>query len=446
MLQKRLIKVTVIFFLFIILFTLISRIAEGLTIPRVVVTQPERMSIEHEITAMGRVGFAQERAVSSLAEQVVDAVAVSIGQNVVEGELLYIVNGTHLSSNIQKKEEEILVLELQIEQASSSNSVLNQRYNMELNQAREEYDRVVERENKAVFQLEQELKEVERLYEEYEKEPEKFSEMTKEMLQELIREKQDSYERGIENRNESISNVKDILDRAAIQAGKDTTVEQISIQLTQLERELSEWKALQEIEGNIYSEYSGIITEINIQAGSITTGISDILIGDYSTGVEIVASFEEENRNYLERGGKVVLYEGEQIIRNGDTEIFLIQGIFSNKEDSTLTDITVEIPPNIVDIGKQVKISVEMPRNEYATCIPRAALNKDNYGQYFVYSVVEHNSVLGDELKVIMLNVEVLDGNRQYVAVEGIMSEDEIVVSTTKMLNKDSRVRLRGNE
>lgn len=75
-------------------------------------------------------------------------------------------------------------------------------------------------------------------------------------------------------------------------------------------------------------------------------------------------------------------------------------------------------------------------------CVPLLALHTDN-DRNFVYVVNEREGILGEEYYVEEINVSVIDKNDKWAAVEGALTTDsEIVSSSTKEVEKGGVVRL----
>lgn len=79
----------------------------------------------------------------------------------------------------------------------------------------------------------------------------------------------------------------------------------------------------------------------------------------------------------------------------------------------------------------------------YNCCVPLSSLYVDG-NQYYVLVTEEISTVLGTELTARRVNVNVLDKNTEYAALEegGITTDQNVIVGSDRSLEADARVRL----
>ena len=82
----------------------------------------------------------------------------------------------------------------------------------------------------------------------------------------------------------------------------------------------------------------------------------------------------------------------------------------------------------------------------YDCCVPIQAVYEDQ-GKNFVYILVQSSTVLGTELTAQRLDVTVLEKNETMAALQkgSIGSDQQVIVSSDKMIAQGSRVRLMEN-
>ena len=105
--------------------------------------------------------------------------------------------------------------------------------------------------------------------------------------------------------------------------------------------------------------------------------------------------------------------------------------------------VTVDLPPEHFTAGETAILKVEVRSGDYDTCIPAAALHLREKDQYYVNVAEKRSAILGEEWAVRQVNVELLEKNEKYAAVEGISPEQEIVTEASRTLEDGSRVKMK---
>lgn len=102
------------FLLLMALLTLLSRIADELTIPTVTLAQPRPRTIDREITGYGRAGELSARAVTAQPGIIVAGVAVKDGSPVEEGDPLFTLDRADLEEKLAQAEKELEQLDMDL--------------------------------------------------------------------------------------------------------------------------------------------------------------------------------------------------------------------------------------------------------------------------------------------------------------------------------------------
>lgn len=76
----------------------------------------------------------------------------------------------------------------------------------------------------------------------------------------------------------------------------------------------------------------------------------------------------------------------------------------------------------------------------YENCIPIEALHQQANGKFYVYIITERKVILGEQLFATRQWVEVLNKDLEYVAVEGIYSNYDVIIESTKNIEEGSRI------
>ena len=326
---------------------------------------------------------------------------------------------------------------------------------------------------------------------------------TGEQLLAAVQEKQAAYDQALQNREDSLYNAQKSLDSANLGTAKSYSLEQSRITRGQKEEEAAKLQALLDVQGRVAAPVKGMVTGVSVRAGTTTTGGGDILLSDLSGGASLTVTFPEELRKYIREGAQAVVTAengrndlqgmpgtggngaqsgeaeaGSQEIMPGASQTMGQNGQqrFSDRvtirtvADSTLPGngasdtgmsgsgaagsstgdtaggsftVTVDLPPEHFTAGETAILKVEARSGDYDTCIPAAALYLREKNQYYVNVAEKRSAILGEEWAVRQVDVELLEKNEKYAAVEGISPEQEIVTEASRTLEDGSRVKMK---
>ena len=326
---------------------------------------------------------------------------------------------------------------------------------------------------------------------------------TGEQLLAAVQEKQAAYDQALQNREDSLYNAQKSLDSANLGTAKSYSLEQSRITYGQKEEEIAKLQALLDVQGRVAAPVKGMVTGVSVKAGTTTTGGGDILLSDLSGGASLTVTFPEELRKYIREGAQAVVTAengrndlqgmpgtggngaqsgeaeaGSQEIMPGASQTMGQNGQqrFSDRvtirtvADSTLPGngasdtgmsgsgaagsstgdtaggsftVTVDLPPEHFTAGETAILKVEVRSGDYDTCIPAAALHLREKDQYYVNVAEKRSVILGEEWAVRQVDVELLEKNEKYAAVEGISPEQEIVTEASRTLEDGSRVKMK---
>ena len=118
-----------------------------------------------------------------------------------------------------------------------------------------------------------------------------------------------------------------------------------------------------------------------------------------------------------------------------------IESIEAAGEDSDQSLISLDVPPQKEKLPSTAELKASRTTKKYTAVVPVEALRVEK-GKYFLYMPSEKESVLGKITVVERVDVEILDKNDQYAAVEGAFLEsNEVLVHSNKTVNTGDRVR-----
>ena len=165
--RKKVISMLCGFLVLMLLFTILSRAAASMGVPKVGTTNIQNMMIAHKVTAAGKVIQNREQAVSTEVNQVIKMLYVNEGQQVEAGDVLFEVDMEELKEQILSAKQEIEKQKLQAGDNKSSKEVSAARKALEQNQASSDYTEAVNQGDRAVQKAAEELEAAKQALEAY---------------------------------------------------------------------------------------------------------------------------------------------------------------------------------------------------------------------------------------------------------------------------------------
>ena len=209
-----------------------------------------------------------------------------------------------------------------------------------------------------------------------------------------------------------------------------------------LEEQLKNLRACAENGGVYRAEYTGVVGQLNVTAGTETAEGIAVMLADAAETVRFVAELPEEYVDEIS-GDSVITLHGKNM--SGIQEDYELSSATVSGNDGSETDasggcrLTADIPGDLYPVG--TKITVDNRSDTFDCCLPLSSLHQKGSSQYFIYVMEKEDAVMGTELTAKEVPVTVLDMNEQYVAVDEMISGD-VIVSSDKDITDGSRVRL----
>lgn len=407
-LQKKACKLLIAFLLLMILCTTLSRFADSLTIPVVKTDKPKTRVILDEVKVDGRIVKNREDKITVLEGLKVDYVNVNIGSMIKEGDVLVELN----IKDLQKKVDEL------------NKSISTDQKT--LSRAQEDYNKSIALKTDTLNRALSEMNSAKKALEDYKLTEEKDEIMNKTLASEYDMKKL-TYEE-LASSNDTVE-----LDRI-LQDTKD------SIKLEEYNSDIAKIKPFLEAEGKIKSTQAGIVTNVFVENGGVTTD-AIVSLANEESGFKFAAQIGKEKKNLIRQGQKVTVSLPSD---GGNIEGLIIQSITASKENPEMLDIEVMLPTGIGEIDDIGEIMISDKSKKFGTCVPIKALRQDEDGSYYILTIIDKETVLGSEKvsKKIPVRIEKKDG--EYAAVtEGSIARDEVfIISSNKKIEDGDRVRL----
>lgn len=209
------------FLVMMLLFTLLSRAADSMTIARVTVKKAERGKIPHQVTGTGKVVQNREQAVSTLPGQIVKSIYVEEGSRVEKGDVLFEVDMESLWEQILNQKQEMQKADLQSKDKASSRDARNYQQSLAQNRATEDYNVAAGKGNTAVGRAAAELNRARKKLKQLEKSGQENSgiDAVEEVLKQTCEDKQKEYEEAVNYKKELEDAIEEAVKKALEAAG-----------------------------------------------------------------------------------------------------------------------------------------------------------------------------------------------------------------------------------
>lgn len=110
--------------------------------------------------------------------------------------------------------------------------------------------------------------------------------------------------------------------------------------------------------------------------------------------------------------------------------------------EEAAAQVTAVLPAGEGSLGAGAAFTVNMESGVYPCVIPIEALREDSKG-FYCLSAEPEKTILGEEMKAVRINVEVLEKSSTEAAVTGPVSKDiKLITVSDKSVREGDRVRV----
>lgn len=420
------------FLVLMLIFTLVSRSAYTLALPQVETVQIVSTSIAHKVSLDGTLEANERVIVPAQANIMIASVYVKNGDKVETDQPLFQYDQASLDERIIQASDAVTKAQLSLDEARRGVEKAEQQKRISIARAQEDCESAGYNGQQSVEQAKSVMEDAEAAY----------NEKPDNDLYKAYEEAKKAYETAISLADES--------ERAAGRALEDalsavvtggSAAEGLSLDLDEAKRALSKLTALKDSSGTVCCSSSGVVTGLSVVVGSEASGSSAMLITDSSQGYRLECAATSEQSKYVEIGDEVAITvsgnaKGFTSVVSGKTE--------SPKQVGSFV-ISADVPAGYAAGSSTARLQCLKPGARYSDVLPIGAIvsfSESGIKKHSVYILEEEGTVLGVQAIVRRVDVEVLDQNGQYVAVEGAISRDQRVVSSSDTVLQDgSRVR-----
>lgn len=325
--KGKLVKITVLFFIVMILFTILSRVTYNMSMATVETTQPARETMGPVIETKAIVEGKKEVALNTKENQIIESILVTIGQAVEKDQVLYTLDLKELDKQIKEKSQELELNKVQLENAQNTLQSAIDSQQLQISQAKSDYDRAVAESDAAIQRAQEELSLAQEKYDRYIQNPEQFPELSKEQLESDVTEKNFAYQEALKNKDDAVYAAQKTIDSAGLSVPNDNSgIVQMKMEKEKIETQLLELQNIKDQEGEVKAPVEGVVTAIDAQVGARTAGTGDIRLADASAGARIVANFPSEYESYIQRGQPVEVTDKKETLpikKNTQTKLII---------------------------------------------------------------------------------------------------------------------------
>lgn len=413
--KKKILKVGQIFLIVIIILTFTSKSIHNLTLPKVSVTSAKSGSLIVEIVRECTV-----KAVKRVEHYIdfsatVKEVKVSVGDAVVSGEPILILDKESLELELVKKEIGLKKLRLQYGKAMIGNIEDNLYI----------YEQRIKEAETDLLKKEEEVNINEKLYNE--------GAISRKELDNTISE-HNSAELGYENAERDFIRQEEILEQE-IEKQK-SEIELMKLDISSAQIEIDQLKKIIN-SCTVTATSDGVIKELSFKEGMIINNSKPVYILDSpDQGFEVEVVLNSEESQYLEMEDNAQIFLKSQ---NND----VLKGKIKTIEDAENTDkklVVVGLADANLKGGEIGEFYIKKPVGSYKFLIPRQALREDEKGK-FVYILEERNGPLGREYYLVRNSVKEGDSDHNNLGIiSGLLGDERIIVRSSKSIYEGSLV------
>ena len=283
---------------FMVICTLISKSVYAYRLPMVSTCVPESKYIEHKVEAQGIVEAGGEKTVTYLAGLRIDSVLVHVGDRVEEGDALFQVDLEDLKELMEEKKNEMSKVSLQINAILENQAIEQQKREVELARAREDYDTTSRLQDTQVGRAMESYVQAENDLEENGGE-----EALKDALQNAAYGEADAKAARDEAVKQAQRKVEDLLWPEEITIELETA----RLEQTVLSEKLQEYQKVLDNQGVVTAPFGGVVTKIAVGAGERIPDTSVLLLSDESLPCQLKILLDKEQKKYISLGDQVLV-------------------------------------------------------------------------------------------------------------------------------------------
>ena len=266
-------------------------------------------------------------------------------------------------------------------------------------------------------------------------------ESTKKSLEDSVDSAKQAQENSVWDKLDAMLDAKRKVEDSNLGGDPDLTIEMNQMEITYRKEILKKYTGLKKNGGQVFGENNGVVTKIKISPGEVIPQGASVVLADLEESLKFRVLLTKEEKKYVDIEDTVMLKLGN----SGKTVEAQVDYIAESESTPGSYEAIVNLPKGVGTVGQSGTLVASAQSDSYPVTIPAKALHGENE-RYYIYVLRRQQGILGEELAVSQVDVNVLDKNSKYVAIEegAVDEETEIVVNTTKELSEGSVVRYGG--
>lgn len=427
--MKKIMACFAAFLIAMLICTVVSKSVYARRLPIVETCRPESKYVEHKVEAEGIVVAGGEKTVTYLPGLRIDAMPVHTGDRVEEGDILFQIDLEDLEKLIEEKKTGISRVSLQIDAILENQAIAQQKKELELARAREDYDTTARIQDTQVGRAMESYSHAQEDLEE-----DGGDEALKDALQSAAYGEADARAQRDEAVKQAGRKVEDILMPDNVTSDLETA----QIEKAGLYASMQELQQIMDSQGMVKAPFGGVVTEILAGPGDRVPDTAVLLISDESLPCQLKVTLDKEQKKYISLGDEIsVKIEG-----TGKALEEKVAYLSESRTAPEKYEALIELPENTGVPGASGAISRSENGEKHKCCIPVTALYTTEDRNY-IYVLKEREGILGQEYYVDEANVKVVDKNESWAALEeGTLDQDsKIIVSSTMEIKKGDVAR-----
>ena len=213
--------------------------------------------------------------------------------------------------------------------------------------------------------------------------------------------------------------------------------ESMKLDMEEIQKKQRKIEEFIDSKGQIKAPVDGVVVDTGLQAGDrIQDGRQlRLAVG----GLEMKAQIDRETAGagLLKKGSMMQVKLAGQS-KNVETEV---EDLNHLAEDGKI-QVTAGMPEGQGRLGDLVSFTANIESGIYPCVIPIEALREDNEG-YYCLAAEPEKTILGEELKAVRIQVDVLEKSSSAAAVSGpVTNEMKLITESSKPVSEGDRVRV----
>lgn len=420
------------------LFTIISRATASFTVAQVTVENPSSRRLVYTVKAEGKIGKNREIPVLCLPDILVRDVLVSEGQRVKRGEMLARLDRTNIKEQIVGLRQKKQAYRLQNQEYEINKEQEEWKRDRDIARAREDYAQVKRKNEAAAAAARRKLDKAKQALKKARKAGGSIDKKEAVALKKEVKERKRALGNIMETGRAEEKEAERVLEDAQVPSPPDSRAAVNRINIREVDMEIKKLQKILRQKCRITAPENGVITSILVNAGQRTLDTAFTMTDDRA-GFKFIGQIELEDAKYVSVGDNITLKN-----ENKTAEDIKITTMDMD-ESKGYMNVTAILPAKTFSLGETATMIVEQESEEYSCTVPVTAIYQDN-NKYYLFVAENRDTVLGQQMTAVKTEVEVLEKNGQFAALDaGALSDDsQVITDTDRYVAAGDRIRLKG--